>query len=56
MKIALKLISFSGLALTIIPPIIFFSGGILMDTMKLWMVIGMIAWMVSAPLWVNKKN
>ena len=56
MKTILKLISFSGLTLTIAPPIIYFFGGMEMDSMKLWMLIGMIAWMGSAPFWVNKKK
>ncbi|WP_288369717.1 hypothetical protein [uncultured Algoriphagus sp.] len=56
MKNLLKLISFSGLAMTIVPPIFFYSGVIPMESMKLWMLLGMIAWMVSAPFWVNKKT
>ncbi len=56
MKILLKLLSFSGLLLTIAPPIIYLFGGMEMDSMKLWMLIGMIAWMASAPFWVNKKK
>jgi hypothetical protein len=27
-----------------------------MSSMKLWMGLGMVMWMVSAPFWVNKTS
>lgn len=56
MKSVLKIASVIGLMLSIVPPILFFLGNMDLDTMKLWMGIGMLAWMVTAPFWINKKE
>jgi len=56
MKILLKLISLVGLITTIAPPVFFFLEKMEMDSMKFWMGIGMVAWMVTAPFWINKKQ
>lgn len=56
MKSVLKIASVIGLMLSIVPPVLFFLGNMDLDTMKLWMGIGMLAWMVTAPFWINKKE
>ena len=56
MKSLLKIASMIGLMLSIVPPVLFFLGNMDLDTMKLWMGIGMLAWMVTAPFWINKKQ
>ncbi len=56
MKILPKLVSLGGLILSIAPAVLFFLGKMDMDSMKLWMGVGMAAWMVSAPFWVNKTS
>lgn len=56
MKILLKLISLVGLAMSIFPPILFFLGKMELGSMKLWMGIGMVVWMISAPFWINKPS
>lgn len=56
MKNLLKLISLVGLALSIFPPILFFLGKMELSSMKLWMGIGMVVWMISAPFWINKPS
>jgi hypothetical protein len=56
MKSLLKLVSVIGLVLSIVPPVLFFFGKMEMSSMKLWMGIGMLAWMVTAPFWINKKS
>lgn len=56
MKSLLKIASVIGLALSIVPPVLFFLGNMDLDTMKLWMGIGMLAWMLTAPFWINKKQ
>ncbi len=56
MKSLLKLVSLAGLILSIVPPILFFLGKMEMGSMKLWMGVGMVAWMVTAPFWINKKT
>ncbi len=56
MKNLLKLVSFVGLTLSIVPPVLLFLGNMEMDSMKLWMGIGMLAWMGTAPFWINKSS
>jgi hypothetical protein len=56
MKILLKTGSFLGLALTIVPPITFFVGGLEFGQMKVYMGIGMVLWFVTAPFWINKSS
>jgi hypothetical protein len=56
MRIFLKLVSLAGLVLSIVPSILFFMDSMDMSSMKLWMGLGMVMWMVSAPFWVNKTS
>ena len=56
MKSLLKIASMIGLMLSIVPPVLFFLDNMDLDTMKLWMGIGMLAWMLTAPFWINKKQ
>lgn len=56
MKNLLKLISLLGLVMSILPPVLFFLGKMEMNSMKLWMGIGMVVWMVTAPFWINKPT
>ncbi|WP_296699409.1 hypothetical protein [Algoriphagus sp.] len=56
MKNILKIASFIGLVLTIVPPIMFFKTIISLDSSHLYMTIGMFLWFVSAPFWINKKT
>ncbi|MBN7803277.1 hypothetical protein J0A67_20545 [Algoriphagus aestuariicola] len=56
MKNILKIVSFAGLVLSIVPPVLLFLGKLEMDPMKLWMGVGMVAWMVTAPFWINKSS
>lgn len=56
MKILLKIASFAGLALSIVPPILLFLGKMEMGSMKLWMGAGMVVWMLTAPFWINKPS
>lgn len=56
MKNLLKLLSLVGLVLSIVPPVMLFLGKMQMDSMKLWMGVGMVVWMVTAPFWINKGS
>ena len=56
MKILLKIISFTGLALTIVPSILIFKGVIEMKTHYLLMSIGFVLWFASAPFWMTSKS
>ncbi|MFN3760210.1 MAG: hypothetical protein ACK4SF_13450 [Algoriphagus aquaeductus] len=56
MKSLLKIISLIGLILSIVPPVLFFLGKAELNSMKLWMGIGMLAWMLTAPFWINRQQ
>ena len=49
----LKIISFLGLALTILPSLFVFGGVIEMKTHYILMAVGMFMWFGSAPFWMH---
>jgi len=55
MKILLKILSFIGLIMTLVPSFLVFNGTISLDMNKWLMLLGTILWFVTAPLWMNKK-
>ena len=54
-KLILKIISFAGLLLTIIPSFMVFSQGMELDTNKYLMLLGTILWFGCTPFWMNRK-
>jgi hypothetical protein len=56
MKILIKIGSFVSLVLTIVPSLIFFTGGLELSQMKIYMGVGMVLWFVTAPFWINKSS
>jgi len=56
MKLVLKIISYTGLGLTIIPSILFLMDKIELSQLKLYMLIGVIVWFGSAVFWVGRKK
>jgi hypothetical protein len=55
MKAFLKILSATGLILTLAPSFMVFSGVITLDMDKWLMLLGTIMWFVTAPFWMNKK-
>ena len=55
MKIILQIISLVGLLLTIIPPVLFFTGTIGHSQQNVLMFFGAVIWFVSAFFWLGKK-
>jgi len=55
MKRILQLVSFLGLGLTVIPSFRVFGGHILMETHLTCMLIGMLLWFLTAPVWMRKQ-
>ncbi len=50
-----KAVSWSALiGLTLLPPILFATGGIEETTLKLLMLIGTVIWFVATPLWLKR--
>ena len=54
MKLVLKIISYIGIGLTIIPSILFLMHKIELSQLKLYMLIGVFVWFGSAVFWVGK--
>ncbi len=50
------IISFIGLAMTIIPSFLVFTGEASMDQNKTFMLIGTFLWFGSVPFWMNNKK
>lgn len=56
MKVLLIIISIIGLGLTIIPSILVFSQSMSLESHKLLMLLGMILWFGTAPLWIKEQK
>ena len=55
-KTLLKIISFVGLLLTLIPSLLVFLNGIELETNKYLMLVGTFLWFGSSPFWMNKSK
>ena len=56
MKIILKIVSYAGLALTLVPSILHFAGEMSLSVHKTLMFIGTIVWFATAPFWMNTPD
>jgi hypothetical protein len=56
MKNLLVVISILSLFITIVPSFLVFAGVMTLEMNKTLMLIGTIAWFVTAPSWMNKKE
>jgi hypothetical protein len=56
MNYILKIISYIGLGLTLIPSFLVFTGNTTLDFSKNLMLIGTILWFLFAPIWMNKTE
>lgn len=54
--VALKIISYIGLALTLLPSFLVFSGMLALATYKTLMLVGTGCWLISAPFWINGSS
>jgi len=55
-KLILQIISFIGLALSIIPAFLLFGGMLAKDTYLLLMIVGMVLWFGSALFWIKPDH
>lgn len=53
MQIALKILGFTALALTLVPPLLFLAGSMALPAMKGVMLGGCILWFASAPFFMK---
>ena len=51
-----KLVSYAGLALTIIPSLLVYTGAIDLDMHKSLMIVGMLMWFISAVTWIKPDH
>lgn len=56
MTLFLKILSFTGLALTVIPAILVFTEAITFDMHTNLMVVGMLMWFATSPFWMKEKE
>ena len=56
MSVILKILSYLGLGLTIVPSVLLLVGSSLLDdySYKLLATVGMVLWFTTAPFWINK--
>ena len=50
------ILAFAGLAMTLIPSMLVFSGTMTAHTNKVLMGIGMLLWFVAAPSWIKRAQ
>ncbi|MEJ2545259.1 MAG: hypothetical protein P8Y99_14420 [Calditrichaceae bacterium] len=55
-RMILKIVSYIGLILTLIPSFLVFSKVIELDTNKYLMLFGTLLWFGCAPFWINKTK
>ena len=56
MKYLIRIVAVAGLALTLIPPIVFYLGGIPESSMKRYVFIGTLIWFAGAIPWLGRKK
>ena len=54
MRQAARMVSLAALVATILPPVLFFAGGMDLDTMKRWMLVATVAWFAATPAWMRR--
>jgi hypothetical protein len=55
MTIALKVVSYLGLGLTLIPAFLVFAGILSWNIHALLMMVGTVLWFITAPFWIKEK-
>jgi len=53
-KRAARMVSLAALIGTILPPVLFFTGHVELDAVKLWMLVATIAWFAATPVWMDR--
>jgi hypothetical protein len=53
-KRAAQVVSLVALVATILPPVLFFSDHMALDSMKTWMLVATVAWFVATPVWMDR--
>lgn len=56
MNILLKIVSYLGLGLTVIPSVLVFLQHLSMEDHKLYMIFGMVLWFATSPFWMKEQE
>jgi len=56
MKTVLRLVSYLGLALSVIPPLLLWAGRIEMSTNRVLLNVGMCLWFGTAIFWIKREK
>ena len=56
MRIGLQIISLLALIMTVVPSVLFLTGTVELEQVKLLMLISMIVWFAVTPFWMNQKE
>ncbi|MFS8616549.1 MAG: hypothetical protein FWJ85_06985 [Solitalea sp.] len=56
MRTFLKILSFLGLTLTILPSILVFAGRMELQNQHHWTLAGTVLWFATAPFWLDGKK
>ena len=55
MTLLLKTVSALALVGTIVPPVLYFRGGMELEAMKLWLAVATVAWFAATPFWMTAE-
>ena len=55
MKRLAQIISYLALAATLLPPVLFFLGRMVLPAVQAWMLAAAIVWFIATPLWMEHK-
>jgi hypothetical protein len=56
MRRIVQIISWAALAATILPPVLFLTGHMTLDQLKLAMLAATIVWFAATPLWMGRSK
>lgn len=56
MRKALQLVSSLALAGIVVPPILYFTGGLTLETVKTVTLMATVLWFVATPFWMNNRS
>jgi hypothetical protein len=56
MSTSLKLASWAGLALTLLPSFAVFRGSLSLEAFKVVVLVGSVLWLGTAPFWINRDR
>jgi len=56
MRMSLKMVSWLGLVLTLLPSLLVFGGVLSLDAFESLVLAGSVLWLATAPFWINQDR